>query len=191
MQLGKFLQVMAKDGIITVKLLPKAEVQILTVNTEHADFKNFTVYSAAGGSKKKDKQGKKDENSGKKEGPGELVIKQLLKPSPELFPLFSTVHEDAKKDQFYEKKEAIEILWEYTAKKELSPPGGDSVTLDQTLARGVFKKQKQEGDIVTKEELSTRFVSSLQEHFEISRDGVSNIVFVLLNIDHYFFLFNY
>ena len=82
-------------------------------------------------------------------------------------------------------------MWEYTAKKELSPPGGDSVTLDQTLARGVFKKQKQEGDIVTKEELSTRFVSSLQEHFEISRDGVSNIVFVLLNIDHYFFLFNY
>merc|ERR1712137_418235 len=123
------------------------------------------------------KQKKKSSEPGqaaKKSDDNSFVIKKLLRPTADLFPVFSAVNEEAQKTQLYSKEEALEILWQYVEKQELAK--GSEVTLDTPLSRGAFRKQKAEGTTVTKQELATRFVAALQENYEITRDGVVNVV---------------
>lgn len=166
------MQAMARDELVTIKPLPKGEVQILTINTEHQDFIEFTPYKTDSGKKNADAQPKNTKNADDKP----FRITKLLRPTADLFPVFSSINEDAQKSQLYTRKEAIDILWKYVELKELSKQGAKTVTLDLPLSRGAFRKQKPEGDNVTKEELATRFTAALQENYEICREGVTNVV---------------
>ena len=183
----RFLQAMARDELITIKPLPKGEVQILTINEEHADYVEFAPYKTEASKKKaSESSNSKKSNADDKS----FRITKLLRPTADLFPVFSEIIEGAQKTQLYTRKEAVDTLWKYVALKECSKAGNRKVELDTALSRGAFRKQKKEGEIVTKEELATRFVAALQENYEISRDGVISVVYVeCISIAKYLFIY--
>lgn len=168
------MQAMARDELVTIKPLPKGEVQILTINTEHQDYIEFSPYKTKSGKKNADSAPKNKA----KDDEQPFSITKLLRPTADLFPVFSTVNEDAQKTQLYTRKDAVAILWKYVELKNLSKQGSKTVDLDLPLSRGAFRKQKPEGTSVTKEELATRFVSALQENYEIFREGATSVVYV-------------
>ena len=174
-KLAKFLQAMARDQLVNVKPLPKGEIQIVSVNEKHADFVEFEPYKL--GRKKKGGNDDSKESSGKSSSNEKgFTITPLLRPTADLFPVFSEVIEGADKATPYTRKDAMDTLWLYVAKKELAKSGRSAdVTIDATLSR-CFRKQKKEGDTTTKEDLALKFAAALQVNYEIKRDGVVNIV---------------
>jgi len=173
-KLAKFLQAMAREQLVNVKPLPKGEIQIVSVNQQHADFVEFEPYKLR--NKKKGGDDSKDASSKSASSEKGFSITPLLRPTADLFPVFAEVIDGADKATPYTRKDAMDTLWLYVAKKELAASGRSAdVTLDATLAR-CFRKQKKEGDTTTKEDLALKFAAALQVNYEIKRDGVINIV---------------
>jgi translation initiation factor 2D len=181
-KLNKFLLAMAREGFVQVKTLPKGELSVVSFNENHDKLVEFDLHpieksnDAPQSQHPKQHQSQQSKEPEKKEDSVGLCINRIYRPTPELLAVFTVLFEDVKKDTIFTKQQATDALWAYTEAKELSQPGSDGVTLDQTLARGAFRKQKTEGDQVTKEELSKAFGSALQSLHEISRDGVSTIM---------------
>jgi len=148
----------------------------LTFDENHEKLKEFDPYKPASkGGDSKGKKSEKNQDKPKRQEETTLTITSLFRPTAELARVFNAVHEDFKKESLYTRQEAMDTMWEYTKANELQTED-NLIKLDALLAKGIYKKQKNEGDQVSKEDIAVRFIKALQANFDVCRDGISQII---------------
>ena len=176
---------MAKEGIITIKPLPKGEVLILSFNDKHkelVEYQPFKVKKNKGKNNINNNNNNNNNNSNINNNEEKsFKITELYQAPADLLPLFIEVENTIRKDSLFTSKEAVDVLWQYIAQNvQLQSATKQNVILNSVLARTVFKKKKNEGDEVSKKDLSIAFVDSLLRWTDVNRDGISDLRYYLL-----------
>ncbi|CAI9117185.1 OLC1v1018531C1 [Oldenlandia corymbosa var. corymbosa] len=171
-KLSKWLLAKAASGLISVKEdKHKKEVNLFAVNRSHPDYVSFRPEK-----KKVVKGGQSSTEQGTVEGqsPKVFEVTEVYRPSHYVNPIFISVGADMGK--IYSKNEASQIAFQYVEKENLVKPTDKSrVILDGALCDALFKGAIKKGSSypteIPKQELVSTFISRMQAHHKVTRDG--------------------
>jgi translation initiation factor 2D len=155
-KLSKFVEEMAKQGLVTTSEPSPGVIHIATVNRSHPLYRSHKRVTP------------KEE---KEESASSPLIVELYRPTKSLFLLFP----DAPEDKYYVRKEAQEALWRYVKEKDLTEKSSGEVKLDEMLAAALFPKSRQAGDLLSKKELVDKFIDKLAKFYRVNRGVFSEI----------------
>ncbi|CAH9115953.1 unnamed protein product [Cuscuta epithymum] len=168
-KLSKWLQAKASVGLISVKEdKHKKEVNLLSVNRNHAEYLSFKPEK-----KKAEKAGKSgDESSNEDQSPKLLEVTEIYKPSAHVNPIFAAV--GVNPDKLFTASEATEIVFQYVEKEKLVKATNKSfVILDAILCDALFKGAIKKGSTypteIHKKDLGSTFVNRMQAHHRVTR----------------------